>query len=280
MTISSPRHNYQPETGLNQYLDELRNYPPLSREDEIEIVRLAQNGSSQAQEQLITANLRFVVSTALEYRGRGIPIGDLISEGNLGLIEALSRFDPEKGVRFISYAVWWIRQAILKAIQGASHVRLPANRFGDMDKLSQRSKKMMHELGRTPTLNEVAEDLDIPVKRAERALECSNYEIAIDMPLQGDDEDDYTWELACSAPTPDAEMLETEQTTLIENILSEHLTEREMQVIRAYFDFDCDGSQNLSQIANCLGISRERARQIRNSALTKLEQVEELRTII
>jgi len=277
MNTSTQYRGYHQESTLDLYLDDLRNYPPLSREEEVEVIALAQAGDEEAQNRLLTSNLRFVVSIALEYRGRGIPVSDLISEGNLGLMEALSRFDADKGFRFISYAVWWIRQAILKAIQGSSSVRFPNNRFGDLEKLGQRTTQMMHELGRTPSLNEVAEDLDISLKRAERALSSQRTDISLDAPLNDDEDDTYDYELACPTMTPEAQVLEAEQSSLIENILNSHLTERESEVIRSVFDFDGDGSQNLANIANRLGISRERVRQIRNSALNKLEKVGDLK---
>ena len=178
------RRRFDNEASVQRYLRELRNYPPMTRKQEEETLQRARKGDSRAVESILTSNLRFVVSVALEYQGRGVPLSDLIAEGNVGLIEALKRFDEKRGFKFISYAVWWIRQAILNALKKTSTVTMPANRQEDMDRMARRWGQMTQELGRGPTLDEVAVDMKISRKRAERALRCVRTDLSLESPIE------------------------------------------------------------------------------------------------
>ena len=260
------------DASVQRYLKELRKYPPMSRKEEVVTLRRARKGDRKAVEGLITSNLRFVVSVALEYQGRGVSLSDLIAEGNMGLMEALKRFDEKRGYKFISYAVWWIRQAILNALKRTSAVSMPANRQEDMDRMARRWGQMTQELGRIPTLDEVASDMKISRKRAERALRCVRSDLSLESPLDASGEQSLIQVLEAEAPDPDQRVLERDQLELVSESLISSLDEREANVIRAYFGLGGQERRTLGEIGVTLGVTRERVRQIRNRALGKLRR--------
>ena len=260
------------DSSVQRYLKELSKYTPMSRKEEEETLERSRKGDTQAVERLITSNLRFVVSVALEYQGRGVPLSDLIAEGNMGLMEALKRFDEKRGYKFISYAVWWIRQAILNAIKHTSTVSLPANRQEDMDRMARRWGQMTQELGRMPTLDEVASDMKISRKRAERALQCVRSNLSLESPLDSEGEQTLVQVLNADDPDPDIQVLERDRLELISKSLVGSLDSREADVIRAYFGLDGGERRTLGEIGRTLGVTRERVRQIRNRALCKLKR--------
>jgi RNA polymerase primary sigma factor len=260
------------DASVQRYLKELRKYPPMSRKEEEETLERSRKGDTQAVERLITSNLRFVVSVALEYQGRGVPLSDLIAEGNMGLMEALKRFDEKRGYKFISYAVWWIRQAILNALKRTSTVSMPANRQEDMDRMARRWGQMTQELGRVPTLDEVASDMKISRKRAERALRCVRSDLSLESPLDSEGEQTLIQILNADDPDPDIQVLERDRLELITDSLAGTLDNREANVIRAYFGLDGGERRTLGEIGRTLGVTRERVRQIRNRALGKLKR--------
>jgi RNA polymerase primary sigma factor len=260
------------DASVQRYLRDLRKYPPLSREEEVATLRRARKGDQEAVDRLITSNLRFVVSVALEYQGRGIPLSDLIAEGNVGLMEALKRFDEKRGFKFISYAVWWIRQAILNALKRTSSVAMPANRQEDMDRLARRWGQMTQELGRVPTLEEVAKDMQISRKRAERALRCVRPDLSLESPLDPASDQTLLQVLEAEDPEPDLQVLERDRLELLSESMSCCLDQRESEVIRAYFGLDGNDRRTLGEIGSTLGVTRERVRQIRNRALAKLRR--------
>ena len=260
------------DASVQRYLKELRRYPPMTRAEEEETLRLARKGDQKAIERLITSNLRFVVSVALEYQGRGVPLSDLIAEGNVGLMEALNRFDEKRGYKFISYAVWWIRQAILNSLKRTSTVSMPANRQEDMDRMARRWGQMTQELGRVPTLDEVARDMKISRKRAERALRCVRSDLSLESPLDPLGEQTLQHVLKAEDPEPDRCVLDRDRLELIGESLVRCLDDREAEVIRAYFGLGGDERRTLGEIGTNLGVTRERVRQIRNRALGKLNR--------
>ncbi len=260
------------DASVQRYLKELRKYPPMSRKEEEKTLRRARKGDARAIERLITSNLRFVVSVALEYQGRGVPLSDLIAEGNMGLMEALKRFDEKRGYKFISYAVWWIRQAILNALKRTSTVSMPANRQEDMDRMARRWGQMTQELGRVPTLDEVATDMKISRKRAERALRCVRSDLSLESPMDPAGEQTLLQILQVEEPEPDLHVLERDRLELVNESLIGSLDNREAEVIRAYFGLDGQERHTLGEIGANLGVTRERVRQIRNRALGKLRR--------
>ena len=272
MEYTQKETQYAREASVQSYLKELRKYPPLSREEERKILRKAKQGNQAAVDKIITSNLRFVVSVALEYQGRGVPLADLIAEGNMGLMEALKRFDEERGFKFISYAVWWIRQCILNALKRTSNVVMPANRQEDMDRMARRWGQMTQELGRVPTLDEVASDMKISNKRAERALRCVRPDLSLSMPIDSAGEQPLMNILEANEEDPDQLVIYRDQSEFISRSLNDSLDARERDVIRGYFGLDGNERQTLSDIGQSLGVTRERVRQIRNRALAKLQR--------
>ena len=260
------------DASVQYYLKELRKYPPMSREEEEKTLKLARKGNRDAIHRVITSNLRFVVSVALEYQGRGVPLADLIAEGNVGLMEALNRFDEKRGFKFISYAVWWIRQAILNALKRTSTVAMPANRQEDMDRLARRWGQMTQELGRVPTLEEVARDMKISRRRAERALRCVRPDLSLESPFGAAGEQSLMHMLEADAEEPDQMVLDRDQLELVSESLGKSLDDREAVVIRQYFGLDGEDRRTLGEIGHTMGVTRERVRQIRNRALYKLRR--------
>ena len=190
----------------------------------------------------------------------------------MGLMEALKRFDEKRGYKFISYAVWWIRQAILNALKRTSTVSMPANRQEDMDRMARRWGQMTQELGRMPTLDEVASDMKISRKRAERALQCVRSNLSLESPLDSEGEQTLVQVLNADDPDPDIQVLERDRLELISKSLVGSLDSREADVIRAYFGLDGGERRTLGEIGRTLGVTRERVRQIRNRALCKLKR--------
>ena len=266
------QRQFSHDASVHRYLKELRKYPPMSRKEEEATLLRARKGDPEAVERLVTSNLRFVVSVALEYQGRGVPLSDLIAEGNVGLMEALKRFDEKRGYKFISYAVWWIRQAILNALKRTSTVSMPANRQEDMDRMARRWGQMTQELGRVPTLDEVATDMKISRRRAERALRCVRSDLSLEAPVDASGEQSLMQVLNVEDPEPDLQVLERDRLELVSESLDQCLDPREEGVIRAYFGLDGGDRRTLGEIGQGLGVTRERVRQIRNRALDKLRR--------
>ncbi len=263
---------YTHDISVQRYLKELRKYPPMPREEEEETLRRARKGDPHAVDRLITSNLRFVVRVALEYQGRGVPLSDLIAEGNVGLLEALKRFDERRGYKLISYAVWWIRQSILNALKRTPTVSVPANRREDMDRMAKRWGQMTQELGRIPTLDEVATDMKISMKRAERALQCVRSDLSLEAPLDSLGEQTLLQVLQAEDPEPDQLVLDRDCVELVSESMMSCLDQREAGVIRDYFGLNGEERHTLGEIGAKLGVTRERVRQIRNRALGKLQR--------
>lgn len=257
--------------SLDQYLREISAYPLISRSDEARLAQRIRADEPDALECLVRSNLRFVVSVAKKYQNQGVSLADLINEGNIGLIRAARKFDETKNIKFISYAVWWIRQAILQALSEQSRiVRVPLSRTGALHRIGRRSSTLTQELGREPTLGEIAEELDLTPEEVKRTLSMAQVHLSLDAPLVPGEEGQLLDRLSDqAAPGPDEEVYERALTRTIDTALGS-LKEREAHVLRLYFGLgDCE-PMTLEEIGEELSITRERVRQIKHRALERL----------
>ena len=270
MTFKSRRASSR-AGSLDQYLKEISQYPLIDRAEEARLARLIRKGDEEALDKLVRSNLRFVVSVAKKYQNQGVPLSDLINEGNLGLIRAAHKFDEAKGIKFISYAVWWIRQAILQALAEQSRiVRVPLNRAGALYRIGRRSSTLLQELGREPTVAEIAEDLDVSKEEIESTLAISHSHLSLEAPMTpGEDNRLLDYLPDQLSPGPEDEAFEHALKATIEESLST-LKEREAKILRLYFGLDDQDPMTLEQIGQILGITRERVRQIKEKALLRL----------
>jgi RNA polymerase primary sigma factor len=257
--------------SIDKYLQEIGKYELLRPEEEIELARRAKQGDEKALERLIQANLRFVVSVAKQYQNQGLPLGDLINEGNLGLIKAAKRFDETRGFKFISYAVWWIRQSILQALAEQSRiVRLPLNRVGALNKIGKKLSQLEQEFEREPSTNELAEELDMSVYEVADTLKISGKHISMDAPfVQGEDNKLLDIMPNENDPMPDHELMRESLRKEIEEALST-LDQREREVVKLYFGIGYEHPLTLEEIGEKFKLTRERVRQIKEKAIRKL----------
>lgn len=259
--------------SLDRYLQEIGKVDLITSEEEIELAIKIREGDQRALDKLTKANLRFVVSVAKQYQNKGLSLNDLINEGNLGLIKAAKKFDETRGFKFISYAVWWIRQSIMQAIADQSRmVRLPLNRVGALTKIGKAASALEQELERKPTPEEIAQELDMDVEDVAYALKHSGRHISMDAPIsQGDDNKSSLLDLLSNKeqPQPDLKLMSDSLKNDIESALST-LSEREAQVIKLYFGLDNEHSATLEEIGEMLNLTRERVRQIKEKALLRL----------
>ena len=258
------------EPSLNRYLQEIGSEPPLTIEEEIDLAQRIKKGDRRALDKLTKANLRFVVSVAKQYQNQGLSLSDLINEGNMGLIKAAEKFDETRGFKFISYAVWWIRQSILQAIAEKSKmIKLPLNQVGTASKISHASSKFEQEFERRPSLNEIADTLDLPEEKIEEAINASGRAVSVDAPLS-DSEGNSLIDVIPNDSIPD-----TDEEMLMESLREEisralnFLDERERVVIESYFGIG-QPELTLEEIAKKCELTRERVRQIREKAIRKL----------
>lgn len=261
------------KTSLGTYLREISKIPLLTREEEVAIAIRARAGDEKALQHLVEANLRFVVSVANRFSGCGIALLDLINEGNIGLIEAARRFDPDKGVKFISYAVWWIRQGIMQVLaEQSGSVRLPLKQAGLLYKIRSKYEELSKKHNREPSSLDLSKALGIPVKDIEEVLRVSRRALSLESPI-GEDSDTAYMELlqAEDAPAVDHQLI---LNSLHEEIalLLENLTEREGEVIRLRFGIGRESTMTLEAVGDQLGLSRERIRQIEKKAKKKLQR--------
>ena len=259
--------------ALDQYLREVSLHPLIKADEEIELGRRAQVGDEDAVAQLVRANLRFVISVAKKYQNRGVSLIDLIQEGNVGLVTAARKFDPEQGVKFISYAVWWIRQAILSALanQGRT-VRVPLNRASDLARIFRERERLKQELRRDPSTEEIAEAAKLTPEIVESLQTLNAAEIRLDAPI-GDSDDSQLVErfINDEAAEPEEAVEEKMLSEHIERAL-ETLSPRDAQVLRLYFGLEGGREHTLEEIGNMLGVTRERVRQLRDRALKRLRE--------
>lgn len=257
--------------SLDRYLQEIGKVSLITPEEEVELAKQIQAGNQIALEKLTKANLRFVVSVAKQYQNQGLSLGDLINEGNLGLIKAAKRFDETRGFKFISYAVWWIRQSILQALAEQSRiVRLPLNRVGALNKIGKELSKLEQEYERMPSAAELAESLEMTVSEVSDTLKISGRHLSVDAPFaQGEDNRLLDVLENEETPNPDTELMGESLKVEIERALSK-LTKREAEVIRLYFGIGREHSLTLEEIGERFDLTRERVRQIKEKALRKL----------
>jgi RNA polymerase primary sigma factor len=261
--------------SLDLYLDEISRVPLLNREEEMELARKAFKGDVLAQEKLARHNVRFVVSVAKKFQNRGVPLVDLIGEGNLGLMTAARKFDPDRGVKFISYAVWWIRQAVQAAI--ARHgrpVRVPLNRTADLSRLGKTTTLLKERMGRMPTVEELARATGL-TEEAVRSLSSLNTEaVRLDHPTREGDGNERMERFALAEQEgTDAHTMANSQSADIEAAL-DSLPPRDAKVLRLYFGLDDGQPRTLEEIGRMMGVTRERIRQLRDRALIRLREGE------
>jgi RNA polymerase primary sigma factor len=267
----APRRGSKIDGSLDQYLKEISQYPLIDRGEEVTLALRIQKGDSEALDKLVRSNLRFVVTVAKKYQNQGVLLPDLINEGNLGLIRAAHKFDGTKGIKFISYAVWWIRQAILQALAEQSRiVRVPLNRAGALHRIGRRSSALLQELGRQPTAQEIAEDLDLSEEEVASTLAISQSHLSLDAPLlPGEDSRLMDYLPDQFSPDPEDETYDQALRETVDHALAS-LTEREAKVLRLYYGLDHQEPMTLEEIGALLGITRERVRQIKEKAISRL----------
>ena len=261
------------QTALDQYLRDVSRHELISPEMEKILGARAQAGDEDAVQELARANLRFVISVAKKYQNRGVSLTDLIQEGNVGLVTAARKFDPDQGVKFISYAVWWIRQAILAAL--ANHgrsVRVPKNRASDLARIFREKERLKQELGREPSSEELAKATDLTPELVESLQTLNAAEIRLDAPI-GDSEDSQLVErfITEEAAEPEIEVESRLLTEAVTEALST-LEARDARVLRLYFGLEGEREHTLEEIGNMLGVTRERIRQLRDRALRRLRE--------
>ncbi len=256
--------------SLDKYLQEIGKEDLITVEEEVELAQRIKKGDQEALEKLTKANLRFVVSVAKQYQNQGLSLPDLINEGNLGLIKAAEKFDETRGFKFISYAVWWIRQSILQALAEQSRiVRLPLNQVGSLNKINKALARFEQENERTPSPEELATVLDIPKEKVSDTLRVSGRHVSVDAPF-ADGEDNNLLDVLVNADSPNADrgLINESLSTEVERALAT-LTERERDIIKYFFGIGCS-EMTLEEIGEKFGLTRERVRQIKENAIRRL----------
>lgn len=259
--------------SLDKYLHEIGKVDLLTAEEEVTLARKIREGDQEALAKLVKANLRFVVSVAKQYQNQGLSLPDLINEGNVGLIKAAQRFDETRGFKFISYAVWWIRQSILQALaEQARIVKLPLNKIGSINKVNRALAELEQRFEREPTIDELSELLELAPEDIKEALRGNNRHLSMDAPLtQDEDSSMYDVLLSPDSPMPDKGLLNESLRKEIERALST-LTSREANIIRLYFGLNGKHPLTLEEIGEEFDLTRERVRQIKEKALKRLKQ--------
>ena len=257
--------------SLEKYFQEISKLELITAEEEVELARRIREGDQIALNTLVNANLRFVVSTAKQYQGSGLRLSDLINEGNIGLVKAAKRFDETRGFKFISYAVWWIRQSILQAISEQSRmVRLPLNKIGEISKIKKASTSLEQFYQRPPNALEIASELDMNTDQVKLAMKNSGRHVSMDAPFEtGESSNLYNVIESKDATSPDANLMKDSLNTDMNQALKS-LPDRESEVIRLYYGLGDSTPKSLSEIGELFDLTRERVRQIREKAIRKL----------
>ena len=258
--------------SLDKYLQEIGREELVSPEEEVELAQRIRKGDQKALEKLTKANLRFVVSVAKQYQNQGLSLPDLINEGNLGLIKAAEKFDETRGFKFISYAVWWIRQSILQALAEQSRiVRLPLNQVGSLNKINKALSKFEQENERQPSSEELSEMIDVPKDKISDTLRVSGRHVSVDAPfVEGEDNSLLDVLVNDDAPIADRTLMNESLSKEIDRALAT-LTERESEIIKMFFGIGCQ-EMTLEEIGDKFGLTRERVRQIKEKAIRRLRQ--------
>ena len=267
---------------LSIYLREINRIPLISHEEEYELAVKARNGDKAAREKLIRSNLRFVVSVAKKFRGQGLALSDLINEGNIGLITALDKFEPDKGYHFISYAVWWIRQSIMKAISEKGRtVRLPLNRSNELMQIQKAQKAIMHEKETTdPSVEDVAAATGLDPKLISDLISISGDVVSFDSPVKKGEDSDSTFGdfIEAQEQGPEDQVMEQSMRTAVRGLLST-LSDKEQDIITRRFGLNGTKPMSLKEIGEVYGLTKERIRQIEKRALERLRAVSEERDL-
>lgn len=258
---------------LDKYLQEIGREPMVTPEEEVELAQRARGGDQRALDRLVRANLRFVVSVAKQYQNQGLALPDLINEGNLGLIKAAEKFDETRGFKFISYAVWWIRQSILQALAEQSRiVRLPLNQVGSLNKIQKAISRFEQEHQRKPSPQEIADELDIPVEKVKESMRVSGRSVSVDSPFS-EGEDGTLLDVMTNADDPGTDHVLNQESLADElNRAINQLPDRERNIVRLSFGIGCQ-EMSLEEIGARYDLTRERVRQIREKALRHLKHL-------
>lgn len=263
--------------SFDQYLQDVEKYPLIQDPaEERALARRARTGDKEAAERLVTANLRFVISYVKKYQGRGLGLAELVCIGNEGLLKAVKKFDPDKGVKFISYAVWWIRQTVLQALaEQTRSVRIPLNQNSNLARLARTNTALTQQLGRTPTDQELAQEMCEPLETIRALRRVAASELSLDAPIDRSDRDSASFGERFSGA--EASEIENDVEAIarrdyLENMFEEYLTERERKILYLYYGLDDGEERTLEEIGSLLGVTRERIRQIRNRAFEKLRE--------
>ena len=266
--------------SLDKYLHEIGKVDLITAEEEVELAKRIREGDERALNRFINANLRFVVSVSKQYQNQGLSLPDLINEGNLGLIKAAQRFDETRGFKFISYAVWWIRQSILQALaEQARIVRLPLNKIGSINKINKVLATLEQQYEREPSAEEVALELECSSKDVKESLRNSGRHVSMDAPLSQSEDGTLYDVLDCKdTPSPDQQLIQESLRREIERAIST-LTEREANIIRLYFGLNSKNPYTLEEIGEEFGLTRERVRQIKEKAVRRLKQTSKSRIL-
>lgn len=258
--------------SLDKYLQDIGREELITAEEEVELARRIKSGDDKALEKLVKANLRFVVSVAKQYQNQGLSLPDLINEGNLGLIKAAQRFDETRGFKFISYAVWWIRQSILQALAEQSRlVRLPLNQVGSLNKIKKATSRLEQEFERAPSADEIAQKLDIPEHKLDKALKITTRYISMDAPIAEDEETKFLdVYVSDESPKTDSNLMRESLNKEIQRSLAT-LTEKERDVINLYYGIGMNHGLTLDEIGAKFNLTRERVRQIKEKAIRRLK---------
>lgn len=256
--------------SLDKYLQEIGHEELLTTDQEVELAQRIRKGDKRALERLTKANLRFVVSVAKQYQNQGLSLPDLINEGNVGLIKAAEKFDETRGFKFISYAVWWIRQSILQAIAEQSRlVRLPLNQVGSVNKITRELNKFEQEHERKPSVDEIAERVDLPEDKIADAMKANSRHVSLDAPIADGEDSSMIDFLSGDSSNTDRELAIESLKAEVSHILK-LLTDKEQKVLRAFFGIDGSPEMTLDEIGEKYNLTRERVRQIKEKALRRL----------
>jgi RNA polymerase primary sigma factor len=268
------------EGALALYLEDIKNHPLLKRAEEAELARRIREGDQLALEKLVRSNLRFVVSVAKKYQNLGMSLPDLICEGNVGLVRAAQKFDETKGVKFISYAVWWIRQAILKALaENSKTFRLPINRATTLNKISKKEAELTQKLGREPKPEEVAEAMEMDVDEVRKLMNVSRKSLSLDAPLfEGEEKTLFSYLSDDETLDPEEQTFESARQKEIRETL-DSLQPREAKIVKLYYGLDGNEPLTLREIGSIFNLSRERIRQIKERAIERLRHVSRARRL-
>jgi RNA polymerase primary sigma factor len=267
--------------SLDKYLHEIGRESMIDAEEEVRLAKLIRQGDQQALDKLTRANLRFVVSVAKQYQNQGLSLADLINEGNLGLIKAAKRFDETRGFKFISYAVWWIRQSILQALAEQSRiVRLPLNQVGSLSKIMKAFARLEQEYEREPSAEELAELLEMPIEKLSEAMKVSGKHVSMDAPLsQGEDSSLIDILENKDTPNTDVALIHESLQHEIERVLNT-LAEREREIIKLFFGIGVPHGLSLDEIAAKFDLTRERVRQLKEKAIRKMRHKSKSRLLL